>query len=133
MEKLLRKVKCDERLPEKEGCYISILVDGRIYNVKYPEQTTRVFKVGEILTLNIPIEYWYEEVEVDSESLTDKFKTPKLLAKERYEKALNKLNDLLNQSFEGWSEDAIKGYKTLAATVEYNILSIAAGLNEEKI
>lgn len=128
MEKILRRVNAKERFPEKEGCYISILSDGRIYNVKYPEQNAVVFKEGKILTLNTPIEYWYEEVSTDEledykvavGNLQMIIEMDALKSKERYEKALSILDDYILQKLEEYNYD--KTFK--------HALKIASGLDE---
>lgn len=127
MEKISRKVSCKDRLPSKCGYYYTgkdILYYYKFNNsfCRHPNGTKKRYTKPE---------YWYEEVDL-KQAFEEAFKIEFIdNAKERYEKALNKLNLLLNQSFECWSEDAIKGYKTLAATVEHSILPIAAGLEKQ--
>lgn len=139
MEKILRKVKCSERLPDKEGNYIAF------YKTKYSpsphENYATNFYYAEGVKEHIleMYEYWYEEVDISTlmaQSVADLFTeedkqnyrkaTEKAIEKERkerYEKAMELINDNLWCNSLGDEHCYIKYIK--------EALKIAAGLQEE--
>jgi hypothetical protein len=95
MEKILRKVKCSERLPTEEGYRFVLMPTSEKRKLMFIKlDNTWYSDANEIKNP----EYWYEEVELDLIAierlgLKDKFIHSELFAKERYEKALNYIEE----------------------------------------
>ena len=124
MEKILRKVSCKDRLPEKETKYICVDSKGYLsfYNFNLGFGQENIYKY----------DYWYEEIDLDElitlekqkylTELAEKYKEvipndlQLYLAKERYEKAI--------RAYQNWDTE-----NDIHFTI-FTALKIAAGLEE---
>jgi hypothetical protein len=135
MEKVLRKVKCSDRLPNFQDLYFVKLFNGeKSTSVLYPHMDKEDLSY---LDRSNP-EFWYEEVSLDEllilerqkylTELADSFKNlipndlQQNLAKERYEKALKYINEY----------HKMVGMNLYVETpIVFKALKIAAGIEED--